>query len=410
MHISKASKAVFILANYVTANLVPPHLKINVRLNQGSTPGDDDTSDLNSDSITGTSANTPSVPKALLPRQESCDQCRTRCPTNKIIHPTKCRRCIRCPPGKKADPTSRICVDGNPEPDQEDKDKRKEEREKEYQRKKQDKRQEYKVKRYDVKKERERNKYQANEERKKDNERRKKVRRAGRCLPLVAMAMGPTVAAEFAEEFFDEAYLESMDLEQFWPEDVPIEPWDTEDSDKLFEEDEYIDKWIAVGNDGGESATVSGITLRRRTVWRPDGSLVEGVGVSDDLNDTLAAPVAPGEILTYGPDGLIQGEIAQKLKARQPTDIMERSGNGDLLEPRLAFLIPIFAAVAGTVARVAAGAARAGGNLLKLTRYTVKIGTGKSSKKSFKEQSDGAKKISQSKNWKNCLTRGNPGA
>lgn len=144
MHISKASKAVFILANYVTANLVPPHLRINVRLNQESPSGEDDTTDLNPDSITGTSVNPPSVPEALLPRQQSCDRCRTRCPTGKIIHPTKCRRCIRCPPGNKADPTFRICVDGNPEPDQEDKDKRKEEREKEYQRKKMDERQNYK--------------------------------------------------------------------------------------------------------------------------------------------------------------------------------------------------------------------------------------------------------------------------
>lgn len=80
------------------------------------------------------------------------------------------------------------------------------------------------MKQYYPKKAKERRKYQANEERKKDNKRRTKVRRAGRYLPIVPLAMGPDVAAEYADEFFDEAYIKSMDLEQFCPHNLPIEP------------------------------------------------------------------------------------------------------------------------------------------------------------------------------------------
>jgi hypothetical protein len=87
-----------------------------------------------------------------------------------------------------------------------------------------------------------REEFQHNEERKKDNEQRKKVRHIGRYLPLVALAMGSGVASEFADEFFDEDYLKSMELIQFWPEGRPIEPWDMEDSDKTFETDEYVEQ------------------------------------------------------------------------------------------------------------------------------------------------------------------------
>ncbi|KAM7210892.1 hypothetical protein V8F06_013734 [Rhypophila decipiens] len=387
MRISNASKAIFILANYVTANLVPPHLKINIRLNRGA--GEDGTSygvDFVDDS-TSVNPSVAKIPEGLLPRQQSCDRCRTRCPTGKIIHPTKCRRCIRCPPGKKADPTSRICVDGNPEPDQEDKDKRKQDREKSYQGKKKDEKDNFRIRKYDTKKEKEKEKYRINEEHKRDNERRKKVRRAGRCLPVVALAMGAGVASEFADEFFDEAYLESMDLEQFWPEDLPIEPWDSEDSDHIFEEDEYIDQWINVGNSQG-SATVSGIVRRTR----------------DDAN----TDVGNGDVVNLT-------EVQTEIRTRQPGAIQlvscsDATVKGQLDTRFLPFLIPIFAAVAGTAARVGAAAGKAAGSVLKLTRYTVKIGTGKSSKKSFKEQSDGARRISQNKNWRTCLTKGTPSA
>ncbi|KAK4210113.1 hypothetical protein QBC37DRAFT_449004 [Rhypophila decipiens] len=367
MHFSKTTKAIFILANYVTASLIPPHLKINVRLNPS--PNGHGTAD-NVDLVENNQALNESVvkvPEALLPRQQSCDRCRTRCPPGKIINPAKCRRCIRCPPGMKADPTSRICIKGDPEPDEEEKAKKKADKEKRYQDKKEDEKQKHKIKKYDSKKGKEKVKYQANEEHKKNNERRKRVRRAGRCLPLVAMAMGAGVAAEFADELFDEAYLESMDLEQFWPDDVAIEPFDSEESDKIFEDDKYIDEWIKVGENNTHYKVVA-----------PD--IVSIAGKRDETR-------------TGGDDLVDMAEV--------PVGIAARQGGG---------LIRIIGAILGTASRAGAAAGRAGGEILKLSKYAIKIGKGRSSKKSFKEQSEAAKKIAANKNWKKCLSKGSPAA
>jgi len=187
--------------------------------------------------------------------------------------------------------------------------------------------------------------------------------------------MGADAAAEFADEFFDEAYLESMDLEQFWPEDLPIEPWDTEESDKIFEEDEYVDKFLDVGNGGGGASVATGIVIGRR------GGEEEGNGTA---------------------------EVGGRELERRGTDLIEISSREEDLEERLWFLVPIFMAVASTAARVGAAAARVGGAVLKVSRYTVKMGKGRSSKKSYKDQSEGARKIAQNKNWRKCLGRGNP--
>ncbi|KAM7192053.1 hypothetical protein V8F20_009029 [Naviculisporaceae sp. PSN 640] len=372
MYISKATKAIFILVNYVTANLVPPHLKINVRLDQGA-EGDNFVHDVDlaADSTSITPAATKTPMGLLLPRQKTCDRCRKRCPTGKVINPFNCRRCVRCAPGKKADPTFTICVNGTPEPDKEETDKRSKDKERVYKVKKRIEQHKHKLKTYYVKKAKERRKYQANEQRKKDNERRKKVRRAGRCLPIVPLAMGASVAAEYADEFFDEAYIESMDLEQFWPDDLPVEPWNTDEDDKIFEDDEYLDEWVEVGNSKAKSsASVSGSAhdVEIKAARQPEAGL------------QLAPPSSGAE------------------------------GNGEIEARFLPFLIPIFAAVAGTAIRVGVAAGRAGGAVLKLTRYTVKIGKGKGSKKSYKEQSDGARRIAKDKNWRNCLTRRSPSA
>ena len=130
MHVSKASKALFLLANHITASIIPPHLKI-ARLNNGNNE-DTTTPDVR---LTGRSVNPGTIPAALLSRQqeESCDACRDRCPLNKIIHPKDCQLCTRCPKGQKADPTFRTCIPGQPGRDEEDKEKRKEDREKKYQ-------------------------------------------------------------------------------------------------------------------------------------------------------------------------------------------------------------------------------------------------------------------------------------
>lgn len=54
------------------------------------------------------------------------------------------------------------------------------------------------------------------------------------------------------------------------------------------------------------------------------------------------------------------------------------------LDRRLPFLIPLFGALVSTAARIGAVALRAGGAVRELTRYTVKVGKGKRSKKSYK--------------------------
>jgi hypothetical protein len=123
MHLPRAAKALYIIINHVAAVHIPPHLTLAGRL-QGFYH--DIGSFLQSrDSL---SSDTKFFTRQDSTEGESCPRCRETCPANKIINPDNCRKCRRCPPGMKADPTFKTCIkiSGG---DEDDKKKKKEEKE-----------------------------------------------------------------------------------------------------------------------------------------------------------------------------------------------------------------------------------------------------------------------------------------
>lgn len=133
------------------------------------------------------------------------------------------------------DPSYKTCI-----PDR-DKKMSKEEKEEKFKEEKSKKRSQFKQKKYDKVKKEKRWRYE-------EREKRNKVRRLSRCLAIVPLVMGAEAAEEYGNEFFDEDYLESLALLDFWPEDEPIDSWINEDSDSLFESDWYLDMWVNHAN------------------------------------------------------------------------------------------------------------------------------------------------------------------
>ncbi|KAG9235775.1 hypothetical protein BJ875DRAFT_494710 [Amylocarpus encephaloides] len=381
MKISLSAKAIFFILNHVAAFHVPPHLKVAARLQERS--GENASPTTATEPFDGTPTENNLIPRAST-SASSCPACRDWCPSNKIISPKNCKKCIKCPAGMKADPTFKTCIkdDGKKNNDDDDNEKKKKWEEKlaKWSEKQKKLRAPFKEKKWGEKKQKLMDEYKKNEDRKKDNEKRKKVRRFGRCLPIVALAMGPGVAATYADEFWDEDWLESMELLELEPEGYTIEPWDSEDSDKIFEEDDYLNKWIDYGNKQAEARSI-----------RSYGAMSSPLELTprDPTPTPTLAPVLPRLPPREGPasTGLVLYEDHEK---------------------RFFWLIPIFAAIASTVARVAVGAARAAGAALRLSKYTMKIAKGAKSKKSRLEQKEGAKKVAKDKNWKQCLHRMGP--
>ncbi|KAG7118433.1 hypothetical protein HYQ44_005576 [Verticillium longisporum] len=347
MHFSKAAKAVFFIINHVAATHFPANVILAGRLQNDDSQHGSSAQVLNRDLG---SVSLPLVGVHLFTRQESCKNCRTRCPNGKIIDKDDCKKCKRCPKGRTANSRYDKCIKN-----EEGKRQKKEA----FDKKKEAKTAEYKDKgrRFEKKKEEKKRAYVD----KQDEDKRKKVRRMGRCLALVPLGMGAVAAAEFADEFFDEEYLEDMDLLQFWPEHLPIDPWGQEADDSVYESDDYINKWVTVG-EGVESRSISlrAIAKDRATRYSP----VTDIAVRSE-------------------------EHMHQLEERCP----------------FCFLIPIFAAVARTAAAVGSAAARAG---ITLARGAIRVAKGRGSKRTKKEQTDGARKVSENRNWLNCLRKADP--
>ncbi|KAM0329419.1 hypothetical protein ACHAQA_004726 [Verticillium albo-atrum] len=347
MRFSKAAKAVFFIINHVAATHFPANVVLAGRL-QSDESDHESTSDIVNRDLGSMSA--PSLGVHLFTRQDSCQNCRSRCPNGKIIDKDNCKKCRRCPRGRTANTRFDKCIKN------EDGKRQKKEA---FDKKREAKRTEYRDKgrRFDKKKEEKKRAYVD----KQDEDKRKKVRRMGRCLPLVPLGMGAIAAEEFADEFFDEEYLEDMDLLQFWPDFLAIDPWGEEADDSIYESDDYINKWVTIG-EGVESRSVSlrAIPRERATRYSP----VTDIAIRSE-------------------------EHMNNLQERCP----------------FCFLIPIFAAVARTAAAAAQAAVRAG---ITLSRGAIRIAKGRGSRRTKKEQTDGARKVSENRNWLNCLRKVDP--
>ncbi|KAF9882497.1 hypothetical protein CkaCkLH20_00533 [Colletotrichum karsti] len=342
MRITSATKAIFIMVNHVMASHFPREVFPEARIfGRG-------------DFETGLAARQA----GSLPNIWKCNDCIDKCNSpSQIVDPKDCKKCTECPKGQKPDKAGTKCID-------DDKQKKfEEQRKKRYS--------EYKTsKGYDRWKKIKEREY----ENKVNEEKRRKVRRMSRCLAIVPLAMGAAEVEQFAD-LFDEDWTESMEMLEFWPGGLEIDEWIDQKSDEIFEQDEYLDKWVNIGN--GEKRDM----MPAAAQFKPSSS--------------LAAPaITPAPYIDHEkvPNKFVRD-------AATTTALIVRDSELDKRCP-FCFLIPIFAAVVRTVAQVAVRVA-------KVAKNAVKISKGMN-KRDRRDKRKASEEISKNKNWRNCLTGANP--
>ncbi|EGY21466.1 uncharacterized protein VDAG_02990 [Verticillium dahliae VdLs.17] len=271
--------------------------------------------------------------------REACNNCVENCPAGKIINPNDCSKCKDCPNGQKPDGEQKKCV--------EDK------KSKKFNEVYKDKRQTYKENRGF---ERWKKSHQRTYDRARNREDRTKVRRMARCLALVPLAMGVAAVEEYSETF-DEDWTDSMELLEFWPEGLEVDEWVDDSSDELFENDDYIDKYVNIGEGN-----------QRREI-----ALVPAVRDRDNIPSKFSR---------------------NAIRTSPRTDLVLR---GDLTKRcPICPLIVIFLSALSTVARV-----------VKIARTAIQIAKGFNNVARRTKRAS-TRKISESKNWRNCLAGRDP--
>ena len=355
MRFTAPAKALFLLFNIAAATRLPSvdhHSELSSRSRRHDASASSSPLD---HGLLVSSRQYPGSPGSVDQGQiAACMACRKRCSNRyMIIHPTKCKKCIRCPKGRIANRTWKRCVrDDDPDG--------KKEKERQYQKKK----------REETAKSRKKRNYEKTKEHKIDERKDRKRGRVGRCLPLVPLAMGPEAAGLYADEFFHEDWLEEADsLLPLWDKDVRLEPeltWD--DEDVLYEEEDYVNSWVDTGN-----SKVPDAKIRKRV------------------------PVAHTEV------AIAHSTSDASMQYRGTTDVTAHP----VVQKR--FLHLIIMAIVRVATAAGTAAARAGGAILRVTGNTIKIAAkGSKPKKTPKEQFDGAKEIAKSQYWKQCLRRQKP--
>ncbi|KAI9172692.1 Tyrosinase [Paramyrothecium foliicola] len=395
MRLSKASKAIFIIINHASATLMPnvarpligPASTSDVDASVKQETRSSMLSSMNMfPSLFGRQANNNNQNNA-----PSCQRCRKKCAKRFIKDPDNCRKCVRCPKGQKGNADSTRCIGENEKTDEE----KKKEKDERYKKKKELMKVEYKKNVYSKKKGDMKRDWDEREKKRVDNKNRIKVRFMGRCLTLVPLAMGGEFASQFAGEYFDEAFLEHYagDMLQHWPEDMELSPWDKEEDvdDGIFADEAFVEQYISHGNEHTKRWIND---LARRD---PNATLAYSEDHPDIVSLNARAPwlQSSDTILTA------RNTLPYDYK---PGDLIVRND----LEERFFWLIPIFTAVASTLARVGVAAARVGTALLRVAKDTVKVAVGKGSKNSYKTQADGFGKIAKEGNkfWRSVTDPG----
>lgn len=177
-----------------------------------------------------------------------------------------------------------------------------------------------------------------------------------RCLALVPLAMGVAAVEEYSETF-DEDWTDSMELLEFWPEGLEVDEWVDDSSDELFENDDYIDKYVNIGEGN-----------QRREI-----ALVPAVRDRDNIPSKFSR---------------------NAIRTSPRTDLVLR---GDLTKRcPICPLIVIFLSALSTVARV-----------VKIARTAIQIAKGFNNVARRTKRAS-TRKISESKNWRNCLAGRDP--
>ncbi|KAI9674539.1 MAG: hypothetical protein M1817_001877 [Caeruleum heppii] len=196
--------------------------------------------------------------------------------------------------------------------------------------------------------ERDRERQEREERERQDRERRdkekaeRKKKRLGKCLTIVPLAMdGDSMA--FSDEFFDEDFVSSDEMLQYWPADIP----DVDETVNL-DSDEFLEGWI--GPISNSDWLLTPMTPFKRRSLQDDAA--------DEIQSPHEKRFIPGII------GAILGFIG-----------------------RAAPVITRFGATAGS----------------RLAGATARLAKAGRSSQSLSKMKDAASKVSKDKNWQRCL-------
>ncbi|KAM5471342.1 hypothetical protein MauCBS54593_003682 [Microsporum audouinii] len=377
MHILKSWKAVFILLNHgfmlfspaIAAGNIPPSVA------KHSLVFDAAVDDIQRDP---TSVNPGLVLRAAPPKKDEkkCDRCRPRCKRMTIHDRKDCTKCNRCPPRTHPDPKQKECLRDSKEDKKKKFEDKKDREKRDYNFEKNYHKFQPKPLRLRRKVTVERRKYKELQDIKSDKLNRLKVRRLGRCALLTPLAIGGEAIQKYSTGFFDENFMESMQLLDLWPEE--LKDVDPKFLDQNVFTEEYLDKYVDFAEENYAKRSIN------------DAASEDQVH-RDDQQET----------------GLIISPSTRDLSIRSTgaVDVGRRCGV-------FCILIPIAAAIARTIARVAAraaarAAAKAVSKILKDIAKNIKLTQGKG-KNTYREQKDGAREISKNRNWMGCLRGNNP--
>jgi hypothetical protein len=202
-----------------------------------------------------------------------------------------------------------------------------------------------------------------------DERSRTRARRAGRCLQVVALAMGVEAADTYADDYFDEGYLnETMALTELVPEYIEVPIITKEEEDAHWESDEYVEQWVKYSKG-----------MDKRDTTKP----YTGPGRGWDLRE-----------------GPLPSDLEYRIRNPGSEEVRQLHDHHKRF-----FWIFILPAIVGVVSRVAAVAVRVG---IQGMRYTFKFAKAGKAKVSRAKMTQEAKKIAADKNWVNCLKGNGP--
>ncbi|KAF3897739.1 hypothetical protein GTR04_1662 [Trichophyton interdigitale] len=376
MHIPKAWKAVFVLLNHgfmlfspaIAAGTIPPLAAKNSLVFGPAMDGIQEPA----------SVNPGLVLRAASPNKNmrKCDRCRRQCKPMMIHDRKDCTKCNRCPPGTHPDRVQKKCLRDNKD-DKKKKFEDKLDREKrDYNFKKNYHKFRPKPLRFLRKVSVERKKYKELQDIKRDAINRMKVRRLGKCALLTPLAISGEAIEKYSTGFFDENFMDSMELLGLWPEELKI--FDPKYLDQSVFTDEYLDKYVDFAQEHYTKRSIDN-------------------AAPEDQQDEDKQEM-----------GLIISPSSQELSIRSigAVDINRRC-------PFCIFVViarAIGAAVARAAARAASRAASAGARVSKILdniAKNLKLTKGKGNK-TYREQKDAAREISKNRNWPRCLRGNNP--
>ncbi|KAK7973551.1 hypothetical protein PG989_015399 [Apiospora arundinis] len=394
---------------------------------------DDGNSVVSRGQLASTSVELPSIEtrqqkaKANDKQGDSCPKCsRRKCKQNNFRDQKDCK-CKTCPKGKKPNAAGDDCVDDKKEDKKtcpkgekpnaagdgcvkEKNDDKKKKKMKKFEETRERKKKEFPKKQ---KKKKKMDKYEETRQRKKkDFQRDRKRTRMGKCLLLVPLAMygefeGTTAVSSYAEDFFSEDFVSSEAIDGFWPGDFG-DPLDVD-----IDNDDYTNQWVEVAAKAEDAKDDSWkprepIGLKREVAYEAShwkNTYLNGRADDQDNRDDAVIPMKfrrrPAAVGT-------EATVLATTTALSTTHIEKRNPIMAVLRLILQFTTRLAGVTTRVVSRFASVGERVAVRLSNLaSRGGARLAKG-NGKVGADKMKSAAKKIGDSKYWKNCLNGKKP--